>query len=454
MFDKLGSILTKVNGDYADIRYEVKTEVIISFSGRELTQLSTNSTDGYVLRLLKKGGLSSVAFSNSKDADKVIKKAEENSLLMSRHIDEPIRFAKSETIVDSFMPELDEDPQDLTIDEKLKITKAYNNIPLRHKNIATTNIIYQEIIRDKFFANTEQSRIREKLTTTRISGTIISRDGTLLQNVRVGIGGSNGFGVLRNKQEEFENRTSIAVQLLKTPSVKSGVYNAILNQRLAGLFTHEAFGHFSEADLIEDNLSMREKMKLGAKLGNSNLDIIDDPTIPGLLGFYKYDDEGIRAKPTQLMKNGVLVGRLHSRRTAPAFQEPLTGHCVAEDYRYAPIIRMGNIFIQPGEYTLEELFDLLGDGLYLLDAKGGQTSGENFTFGAQYGYLVKNGKKDKLIRDINISGNLYKTLQNIKALGNNTTWSQIGGCGKGQYNIRSCHGAPNILVKGIIIGGR
>ncbi|MCS7259142.1 MAG: metallopeptidase TldD-related protein, partial [candidate division WOR-3 bacterium] len=77
-----------------------------------------------------------------------------------------------------------------------------------------------------------------------------------------------------------------------------------------------------------------------------------------------------------------------------------------------------------------------------------------FTFGAQYGYIIKNGKKTQMIRDVNISGNLYKTLQNIIAIGNDLVLSKRGGCGKGQLNIRSCNGAPHILIKDLVVGGR
>jgi TldD protein len=222
---------------------------------------------------------------------------------------------------------------------------------------------------------------------------------------------------------------------------------------MAGVFTHEAFGHFSEADIIETLPVMREKMKLGSKLGSDVLNIVDNATLPNQLGFYKYDDEGVKVRHTQLMKNGVLVGRLHSRRTAAEFGEPISGHTVAEDFRYAPIIRMGTIFIEPGDKTLDELLATLGDGLYILDAKGGQTAGENFTFGSQYGYIVKNGKKTEMIRDINISGNLYKTLLGITAIGKDLVLSKRGGCGKGQMNIRSCSGAPHVIAQGLVLGG-
>jgi len=183
------------------------------------------------------------------------------------------------------------------------------------------------------------------------------------------------------------------------------------------------------------------------------LNIVDDATLSDQLGFYRYDDEGVRVHPTQLMRNGVLTGRLHSRRTAAEFGEPLSGHCVAEDYRYAPIIRMGTIFIKPGARSFEELINMLGEGLYILDAKGGQTAGENFTFGAQYGYLVKDGKLGEMVRDINISGNLYKTLVDIVAVGDDFVLGKVGGCGKGQINIRSCHGGPHILVNNLVVGG-
>src|SRR4030042_2747609 len=114
---------------------------------------------------------------------------------------------------------------------------------------------------------------------------------------------------------------------------------------------------------------------------------------------------------------------------------------------------MGTIFIQPRGQSEDELLYELKDGLYILDAIGGQTSGENFTFGAQYGYIVRNGKISDMIRDINITGNLYNTLQNVVIVGNDLKLSRIGGGGKRTVKIRSCHGAPPGLVQDVVIGG-
>ncbi|MCX7785507.1 MAG: TldD/PmbA family protein [candidate division WOR-3 bacterium] len=453
MLDKLKTILAKIDADYADVRYEIKKETVIVFNGKELSQLSSNATDGYVVRALKDGGLATAVFTKFEDADKIAKIVVENAKLIGKQRPKPVILAKTEVIKDSFTPNLKEDPRQVSMEEKLEITRKANNVALSHKEIATTNIAYRETIREKTFVSSEGSEIREDLITLSLAGEIIAKDGSLVQNVRVATGGSDGFHSIRNPEALFEERTQIAIDLLKAEPVKAGVYNCILNPSMAGVFTHEAFGHFSEADIIENLPAMREKMKLGSKLGSDVLNIVDDATLPNQLGFYKYDDEGVKVRRTQLMKNGVLVGRLHSRRTAAEFNEPLSGHCVAEDYRFAPIIRMGTIFIEPADKTLEELFELLGNGLYILDAKGGQTAGENFTFGAQYGYIIKNGKKTTMIRDINISGNLYKTLLGITAIGNDLVLTKRGGCGKGQLNIRSCHGAPHIIAQGLVLGG-
>lgn len=453
MFDRLESILAKVDADYADVRYERRTATSVAFNGPELTRIGSSSTDGYVLRVLKQGGLATMAFTRFDDADEAVRKAAEHAALLARHAPEPVRLAEVEVVQETYAPELDIDPRTVPIEEKLELTRRYNAIALGFDKVVTTVTGYADIVREKHFASTEGARIREDLVTTRTGGGITAKEGALIQTVRVSLGGSHGFATVTGCEEAFEHKARIATELLAAEPVRGGSYSVVLNPLLAGVFTHEAFGHFSEADLLEDAPTMRERMQLGAKLGSDAVSIRDDPTLTGRLGHYAFDDEGVRARPTQLMKEGVLTGRLHSRRTAAAFGEPPSGHAVAEDCRYAPIVRMGTIFIEAGGTSFDGLLERMGDGLYLLDNKGGQTAGESFTFGAQYGYLVKGGKLDRMVRDINITGNLYETLQNIECVGDEVAYSRTGGCGKGQINLRSCYGAPHILVRNVIVGG-
>lgn len=454
MIDRLEKILSVVDADYADVRYEVKAEARLAYAGRELTEVTVSSSDGYLLRVLHRGGWATVAFAAAEDAERAVRRAVANAKLLARRTAKPVALAPCEVVCDQVLPELDEDPATVSLADKLELLQTYNAIPLAHPKVVTTSLAYGEVRRERYFASTEGSRVSETLVTVRIAGAIVAADGSLTQSVRVGFGGSDGFGRLRGREALLHERTGIAVDLLAAEPVPAGTYRVVLDPQMAGVFTHEAFGHFSEADLIEDSPTMRARMALGAQLGTEILSIRDDPTLPHQLGHYVYDDEGVRARPTQLMQGGVLVGRLHSRRTAAEFGEPLTGHAVAEDYRYPPIVRMGTIFIEPGEDSFEELIARLDDGLYLRQNMGGQTSGQNFTFGANWGYRVRAGRLTNMVRDINMSGDLYRTLAHIEAIGNDLTFSEIGGCGKGQLNIRSCYGAPHILVDGVVIGGQ
>ncbi len=454
MIHKIKKILELVDADYADIRYEIKKETIVGFNGRELSRVSANSADGYVLRVLYKGGFSSIAFTRPGDAEKAVSVALANAKLLSRNVRKPVNLAKVPVIKAHFRPEISEPSEKVSLEEKISLTRAYNQIPLKNPKVITTSIAYNETCRDKYFASTDGTEIHEELTTLSIAGVGTARDGSLTQSTLFLVGGSDGLSRLRNREDYFEKNTKILTDMLSAKPVAGGAYNVILDQDLSGTFTHESFGHFSEADLIEEMPELRKKMSLGSQLGSEVVNIVDDPTVPHQLGFYKYDDEGVPAERVQLMRHGVLSGRLHSRRTAAAFGDAATGHCVAEDYRYAPIVRMGSIMMEPNPATdFEKLLQQLQDGLYLCGSKGGQTSGENFTFDAAWGFEVKNGKVGRMLRDINIMGNMFTTLKNIVAVGNDPLLSEFGGCGKGQLNRRSCCGGPHVLIKGVIVGG-
>lgn len=454
MIDRLKKILALVDADYADIRYETKKETSIGFEGRDLARVSANSADGHVLRVMYKGGFSTMAFTRPEDAGKAAAAALANAKLLARNVKNPVRLAKARAVKADFRPELSERPDEVSVEEKISLLRSYNAIPLGNDKVVTTSLAYSEICRDKYFVSTEGAEIHEELATVSIAGRGTAKDGGLTQSAFFLIGGSDGLFRLRGREEYFERNTKCLVDMLSAKPVAGGTYNVILDQDLAGTFAHEAFGHFSEADIIEEMPELRKKMSIGARLGSEVVSIVDDPTMPRQLGFYRFDDEGVPAARVQLMKKGVLAGRLHSRRTAAAFGEEATGHCVAEDYRYAPIVRMGTIMIEPDPSTdLEKMLARLDDGLYLCGSKGGQTSGENFTFDAAWGFEVKNGRIGRMIRDINIMGNMFTTLSNIAAVGNDLKLSEFGGCGKGQVNRRSCHGGPHILINGVVVGG-
>jgi len=454
MIDNLKKIASKIAADYFDLRYETKRVEQVVMSKKEIRNCGANLGDGYVLRVLKNGGFATVSFTKPEQAEMAIKRAIENAEVLAANRSEPKAPAPAPVVNATIKAKLIEDPRQISLAEKLALVRHYSDLLSQQPKIANVDAYYYDVYRNKYFLNSEGSEINEELITTKLGAGVVSQEGSITQTVRMAFGGSNGFQKVRGREAEALERAKIAADLLRAEPVNAGTYKMILNPGIAGVFTHEAFGHFSEADIVRDLPSLREKMTIGAKLGTDILNIIDDATMADQLGYYQYDDEGVAVRRVNLMTGGVLTGRLHDRFTASEMNEAISGHAIAEDFRYAPIVRMGNIFIQPGSHSFEELLAALGDGLYICDAMGGQTSGENFTFGANYGYIVKNGKLCGMIRDINIVGNLYSTLNSVAMIGSDFVLDEAGGCGKGQTNIRSCLGGPHVLFNNLTVGGK
>jgi TldD protein len=453
MLEKLSEYLSQIDADYSDIRYEKMVTTKMGYNKDELALVNSSATDGYVIRVLIDGGFASIAVTSPDDITRAITKVCDNARILGKEMEKPIQLKFGPVVVENVPLELDGDPRTTPITEKLALTKQYNDLVLSQPNVQTTTTGYNEVFRNKYFVSSRGTRIHEPIITTSLGCRIVCKKGEIVQSTHARVGGSEGFNKLLNREDFFLERAKIANQLLDAPPVKGGTYNVVLDSSMAGVFTHEAFGHFSEADLIENSPSMLEKMQVGTQLGSEIVDIIDDATARQQVGYYKYDDEGVAVKPVTLMEKGVLKGRLHSMRTAHAFDDQLTGHTISEDSRYEPIIRMGCIYIKPKNDSVEDLIKKAKNGLYVLGAKGGQTSGENFTFGAQYAFYIEDGKIGPMVRDINIMGNLFDTLKNISAISDSVELSEAGGCGKGQLNIKSCHGGPHILINNILVGG-
>jgi TldD protein len=196
-------------------------------------------------------------------------------------------------------------------------------------------------------------------------------------------------------------------------------------------------------------------MVLGKRFGGEHLNIIDDPTMPNLRGSYEYDDEGTPARKTHLIREGVLEGRLHSRETAAKMEETATGNARAINYLFPPIVRMSNTFIEPGSAPFEQMLGDIKEGVYVKDWYGGTTSLEMFTFSAGEAYMIRQGRLAELLRPVVLTGNVFTTLQNIDAIGDDLEMNQGGGCGKaGQYPLPVSDGSPHIRIRHCVVGGR
>src|SRR5204863_82635 len=205
------------------------------------------------------------------------------------------------------------------------------------------------------------------------------------------VGLRRGWASVQDQAAGFRAAAERAVALLDAPRVKGGTYPVVLDPELAGVFIHEAFGHLSEADFIFENPQAREMMTLGRRFGKPALNAGDNGAAAGLRGTLPFDDEGTPTQDTPLIREGILVGRLHSRETAAKLGEPPTGNARAISFRHPPIVRMTNTYIAGGRGTFEDLIKDIPLGVYACGAFGGQTMLESFSFTAAYGHMIRDG---------------------------------------------------------------
>jgi TldD protein len=440
------------HADYIEIHVEESQATSIVYRGQRLDEISRARSAGGNVRALVRGSWGFVSFNRTDRLKEKVALAVEEAKLASR---EPFRLFPTRPMVETVEPQLKKDATTIPLATKKELLDSYNDIMLSSPKIQSTRISYRDAKRRITFANTEGSYVGQTKTDVSARLTAIAREDSEIQQAGVSLGSNGEFSVVEGLHEKAEQIARRAAALLSAPQVKGGEYTVILDPVLAGVFAHEAFGHLSESDHVYQNQNLREIMVLGKRFGGRHLNIVDDPTMPDLRGSYKYDDEGTPARKTYLIREGVLEGRLHSRETAAKMAETATGNARAINYLFPPIVRMSNTFIEPGSVSFEEMLGDIEEGVYVKDWYGGTTSLEMFTFSAGEAYMIRQGRIAELLRPVVLTGNVFATLQNIDAIGNDLEMNQGGGCGKGgQYPLPVSDGSPHIRIRNCVVGGR
>jgi len=368
---------------------------------------------------------------------------------------ETSQLAEVAPVVDTVLTEAGTNPLTIPLAEKKSLLDEYNDIIWGTPRIQTSTINYGDTHKKVVFLNSLGSYIEQERTDIMLRLTAVATEGSEVQQAGVSLGSRNDFSAIQGLHQQVEQLAQRAVELLSAPQVKGGEYTVVLDPVLAGVFVHEAFGHLSESDFVYENDHLREIMTLGKQFGRAELNIVDSAQVPGLRGSYKYDDEGVPATKTYLIREGKLVGRLHSRETAAKMDEEPTGNARAINYRHPPIVRMTNTYIEPQSASFEEIIGDIKEGVYARNWYGGQTSMEMFTFSAGEAFMIRNGKIAELLRPVVLTGNVFNTLSNIDAIGNDLDMNQGGGCGKGgQSPLPVSNGSPHIRISHCLVGGR
>lgn len=451
MRDKMSEALKGHNADYIEIRVEEGETTRIQYRGKELEDIGRTSSLGGNVRALVNGGWGFISFNDLSTLRTKVETAVRQARLVGK---EESKLAPVEPTVDIVEPEVKKNPSEIPLAQKKQILDEYNGVIWSVPKIQTSTIMYSDRRKKVIFASSEGSYIEQTRVDLMARFSAVARDGDNVQQSSLSLGSSGDYGFVEKLHTDVEGMARRSVDLLSAPQIKGGEYTVICDPVLAGVFVHEAFGHLSESDFVYENDRMREIMVLGRTFGGKHLNIVDGAAVPGLRGSYKYDDEGVPATKTYLITEGVLTGRLHSRETAVKMGEAPTGNARAIDYTFEPIVRMTNTYIEPGEATFDDLISGIKEGVYARNWYGGMTSMEMFTFSAGETYMIRNGRVEELLRPVVLSGNLFTTLENIDAVGNDLDMNEGGGCGKGgQMPLPVSNGSPHIRIQKCLLGG-
>lgn len=439
--------------DYLEIRLEQSESTVIAYRGQQLDAVDRGFSLAGGIRACHRGGWSFVTFNGLSDLHSRLEEAIAQAKLVGK---ETTQLAEVSPVQDYVAVEFGTDPRGISLDQKRQLVEDYNRLLLEFDpRIQTTMSSYSDRFRTIYFVNSLGTSItQERLDVSGRFGVIARGEGNVVRQGFESIHSRSDYGVLAGIESQVTGAAERAVRQLEAKSVKGGQYTVILDPYLTGVFIHEAFGHLSEADFVYENPRMQELLVLGKPVAIPQLNVVDDGTMTGLPGSLKYDDEGVPTQRKYLIKDGILTQRLHNRETAGKMQEKPTGNARAISALHPPIVRMTNTGIENGDASFEQMIGDVEEGVYAVRMLGGQTNGEMFTFAAAEGYMIRNGELAEPVSDITLTGNVFQTMKDIEAIGNDSVYKS-GGCGKGgQSPLPVSTGGPHVRIKNVVVGGR
>lgn len=264
---------------------------------------------------------------------------------------------------------------DVGVEEKLAYLKGLDSAVMKTR-VKVQGRYYElkDFVTSGFYANSEGSRIRSYLPLVKLEGyNLVSSKGEVVQSLREW---AFSGGWEKTADWDLENLLPAEVRMLKKQidqgkRVKPGTYDLVCGPEVAGIASHESCGHPMEADRIlgremsQAGRSFVSPEMIGKRIGSKYATVIDDPTVPGSYGFYAYDQEGVKARPRYLYKEGLINEFLHNRETAARTGTTSNGSSRAESYLREPIVRMANTFVAPGDFDDDEMIGDVKNGVLM-----------------------------------------------------------------------------------------
>ena len=460
--------------DYADIRIVRRRTEEIEVKNGNVEALTHDEDFGFGIRVLFRGvwGFACSSKVHQKEMKTVFGKALKIAKASSMARGQDIFFPPTTPMVDRYKNEISVDPFSVSPETKLDLLLRADEIIRRNKRVKISEAFMGSYKTEKTFASTEGSYIEQEIVKcgAGIAATAIESREVQVRSYPNSFRGNfatRGYEWIEGLalQDHAEKVAEEAEQLLSAKLCPSKITTLILDSSQLALQVHESIGHPVELDRIlgmeasyAGTSFLKPEMVGHFQYGSEKVNIMADATFPGGLGTFGYDDEGTKAQKVPILSQGVLVNLLTSRETAHHLKKESNGTMKADGWNRIPLIRMTNINLEPGEWTLEEMIADTKEGVFLSTNRSWSIDDKriNFQFGTEIGWEIKDGKPREMIKNPTYTGITPTFWNSCDAIANRDHWQMWGtpNCGKGEPGqiAHVGHGAAPARFRNVQVG--
>lgn len=441
--------------DYADLFFEHTLNNTAMLQDNKVNRASSGIKYGVGIRVLK-GDQTGFAYSENTSPESMIRAAKTAAGIADGHASTG-KITITEMAPPSYY-KIRTPWEDVSIKDKVPFITALNEkIFAGDRRVNKVNITLDDQTSYILFFNSEGLLTWDYRPLTHLSARTLMEENGRIENSTVSRSYRKGFEFLTEDLIDALARQAVeeTALLFKAVKPKAGEMEVVMGAGRSGILLHEAMGHSFEADFNRKKTSVFSD-KMGKRIANNFVTIVDDGTLPNNRGSLNIDDEGIKTEKTVLVSNGILTGYIHDRISAKYYNVKPTGNGRRESFRHIPIPRMRSTYMENGPHEKEEIIASVRNGIYVDNFSNGQVNigPGDFTFFVKFGYLIENGKFTRPVKDINIIGNGPLALADITMVANDmelsdSTWM----CGKDGQNVPVTLGLPTVKINKLTVGG-
>lgn len=438
--------------EYWDVRIEQTTKTEITYQDFELISCSKKPSLGAFIRVYDNGMWFYASTTDLHNLSGEIMTLSKQSKALKRRNETSLKPYNQESYTEHIIKSEDIRLDEISISAKKSVCTDYFKDIQEFEKLKNVNVNYSDEYKIKHFRSSQDVNFSYDFNQCGLSifYTVDSQDSQF--NDRVNFYGKQ-LDDLKNQHSKIKESIKESYLFIDAKTITPGNYPVVMASEVVGVFAHESFGHKSEADFMLGDEEAKETWKIGKKVGNECLTIIDSGEQLGTSGYCPIDDEGYKTKKTYLIKNGILAGRLHNQYTSQVLDEAPTGNGRAMNFEFEPIVRMTNTYVETGNLSFEELISKVKLGIYAKDFNHGSGL-STFTIAPRKCYMIRDGKIAEPVRVSVMSGSIFETLENIEGCSQDFSMlsTAFGGCGKmEQWPLPVGFGGSKVLVNKMVI---